>query len=365
MIISCPKEIFPGETRVALTPETAAKMAAWGYEIRVEKNAGTTAGFSDEAYQKAGATVVDNAYEDANILLKIWAPLPGEATQLRAGQTVLANFEALRYPDRITSFAALGITAFALDKLPRISRAQSMDILSSQSNLAGYCAILEAASLLPKAIPMMMTAAGTVPPARVLILGAGVAGLQAIATAKRLGAQVYAADVRSEVKEQVESLGARFVEVAPDKDFKTSGGYATATSEDYQRRQQEAITARLAQTDIVITTALIPGKSAPRLITAEMLRQMPQGGIVIDMATEYGGNVEGSKNNQTVYLNGITLIGDSNLAARLPASASTLFAQNLYNFLAAQYQAGEKRIMFNFDDELVAKTCICKDGEVI
>ena len=240
-----------------------------------------------------------------------------------------------------------------------------MDILSSQNNLAGYKAVIDAVNLLPKAVPLMMTAAGTVTPARVLILGAGVAGLQAIATAKRLGAVVYASDVRPNVKEQVESLGGRFLDVKNDEHFEAASGYATETSAAYQKMQQEAVSAQLNRTDIIIGTALVPGKTAPRLINKCMLGKLPRGAVVIDMAAASGGNIEGSVDGETIDIEGVTLIGASDLAATLPYSASLLFANNIYHFLSPQYQSDKRQIVFNFEDELINKTCITRNGKVL
>ena len=367
MIISIPRERRNGETRVAATPETVRRYVSLGFAVRVEQNAGRLSGFPDETYRQAGAEIVaDTAalWKGAGLILKIWAPQPEEDAYLFPGQTIVANFQALDNRERAAVFAARQTTCFALELIPRISRAQSMDILTSQSNLAGYKAVLKGVNMLDRALPMMMTAAGTVPPARVLILGAGVAGLQAIATAKRLGAQVYAADVRPSVKEQVESLGARFVDVENEENFEDNGGYAGETSAAYQKRQPKAVAEQLAKTDLAVTTALIPGKPAPRLISAEMLRNMPEGSVVVDMAAAAGGNVEGSQDNQTVRIGGVTVIGDSNLAAGVPASASTLFARNVFNFLNAMYNPETQNITFDFADELVAKTCICKDGQL-
>jgi len=367
MIIAVPVERAIEETRVAATPETVKKYAAWGIETRIEQNAGNRAGFTDKEYELAGAKIISSPqelYKHADIILKINAPLPEELTYLTSGQTIIANLQALSHPAHIKELADKGLICMALDMLPRISRAQSMDILSSQSNLSGYAAVIEAASRLNKAIPLMMTAAGTVPPAKVLILGAGVAGLQAIATAKRLGAQVYAFDVRPQVKEQVESLGAKFIEVSQEH-FEASDGYASETSLAYQKQQQAAIAAQLATADIVITTALIPGKQAPILITADMLKQMPEGGVIIDMAAASGGNVEGSIDGQIIKINNIEIIGNSNPATLIPATASKLFANNIYNFLAAQYQTNGKRIVFNFEEELVSKVCVAKGGKLL
>lgn len=366
MIIAIPKEIKKGENRVAATPDTVKKMSEWGYTLHVEKDAGLAAGFSDEDYRAAGAEITStpaHTYNNADIVCKIWAPQPEEDIYLEKGMTIIANFQALNQPQRIEKFAEFGLQCFALELLPRISRAQSMDILSSQSNLAGYKAVINAVGKLGKAVPMMMTAAGTITPAKVLILGAGVAGLQAIATAKRLGAQVFASDVRPQVKEQVESLGARFVEVKTEEHFETEGGYARETSDEYKKQQSIAVAEQLAKTDIAITTALIPGKPAPQLITKEMIAGMPKGAVIIDMAVETGGNVAGSEVDQEVEIDGVKIIGNSNLAAELPNSASLLFAKNIYNFLSPMYNPEQKKIIFNFEDELIDKTCICKDGE--
>lgn len=367
MIIAVPKERRRGETRVAASPETVRKIVSWGMTIRIEKDAGLAAGFSNEAYLDAGAEITaspEDTYRGAGIILKIWAPLPEEEKLLAAGMTIISNFEILSNKDRLESFSRLGTTCFALDLMPRISRAQSMDILSSQSNLAGYKAVIEAVNASGKAVPLMMTAAGTIPPVKVLVLGAGVAGLQAIATAKRLGAQVFAADVRPQVKEQVESLGGRFIDVATAENFETNGGYATETSEDYQRKQKEAVAEQLKKTDIAITTALIPGRPAPRLISRAMIDAMPAGAVIVDMASSSGGNVEGSEDGATVITNGVTIIGNSNLAAGVPSSASALFARNIINFIAPMYSADSGQIVFDFEDELVRKTCICKDGKL-
>lgn len=367
MIIAVPKEITPDEKRVALTPEIVRKITLWGFSVFVETNAGRPAGFSDKDYQDNGAEIKYSAketYKNADFIFKIWAPLPQEEKLIKKGCTIIANFQALNQPQRIKKFAERQTTCFALDLIPRISRAQSMDILSSQSNLAGYEAVIEAVSMSDKAVPMMMTAAGSITPAKVLILGAGVAGLQAIATAKRLGAMVFASDVRPSVKEQVESLGGKFLEIPNSENFEASGGYARETSDDYQEKQRRIIAEQLKKTDIVITTALIPGKQAPRLITAEMLKNMPQGGIVVDMAIKSGGNVEGSENGKITEIKGIKIIGNSNLASNVANSASRLFAQNIYNFISPMYKQDSKTFVFNDDDEIIKATCICKDGQL-
>lgn len=367
MIIAAVKELKDGEKRVAAVPEVVKKLTSMGFSFRVEKDAGLAAGFSNEDYLSAGAEICNSAketYKGADFIFKIWAPLPEENKYLSKGQTIIANFRTFSNRGQIEKLAALGLQCFALELLPRISRAQSMDILSSQSNLAGYKAVIEAVNHLNKAVPMMMTAAGTVAPAKILVLGAGVAGLQAIATAKRLGAQVFASDVRPQVKEQVESLGGRFLEVKTEESFETQGGYAKETSEDYKKKQSEAVAEQLKKTDIAITTALIPGRQAPRLISAEMIKEMPRGAVIVDMAADSGGNVEGSKNDALIEINGVTIIGNSNLAADIPYSASRLFAKNILNFITPMYEPEQKIIIFNYTDELIRDTCICKDGNL-
>lgn len=368
MLIAVPKEIKSGETRVAATPDIVRKYKFMGLDVHVQSGAGEASGFSDQDYRNAGAEIkktAEDTYKKANIILKIWAPEASEDHYLKSGMAIFANFQALTNRGRIVTFAHLGLTCFALELMPRISRAQSMDILSSQSNLAGYKAVLEAVNHLSAAVPMMMTAAGTIAPAKALILGAGVAGLQAIATAKRLGAVVYASDVRPQVKEQIESLGGKFVEVKSDENFETSGGYAKETSADYKHKQQEAVAEQLAKTNFAVTTALIPGLPAPRLITKAMLSAMPANSVVIDMAAASGGNVEGSQDNKTIVINGVTVIGNSNLAAQLPASASPLFAKNIFNFLETMYDKEAKKLDYHFEDELIKGTCLCYNGQMI
>lgn len=368
MIIAVLKEITAGETRVAATPDIVKRYCDMGFKVQIEKNAGAKAGFADSDYTAAGAEIMSTpakTVQGASVILKIWAPFVSEDSLFKPGQILVANMQAQANPERIKTLAKLGLTCFALELMPRTSRAQSMDILSSQSNLAGYKAVIEAFNLLPKAAPLMMTAAGTITPARVLILGAGVAGLQAIATAKRLGAVVYASDVRAAVKEQVESLGGKFVDVETDENMETRGGYAKQASAEYLRRQKQAVAERLRQTDVAITTALIPGKPAPRLIDSSMLEQMPKGSVVIDMAASSGGNVEGSEEGHLIDINGVRVMGNSNLAAGVPTSASLLFAKNIYNFLNAQYNPKTNEFKFNFDDDLVAQTCVTKDGKFL
>ncbi len=342
MIISVPKEIKSYETRVAATPETVHKFIRLGLHVKIEQDAGQLAGFADEEYRQAGAEICPNAqqtYSNANIILKINAPQPQEDIFLQSGMTVIGNFQASDIPERTKDFAKLGVQCFALDLIPRISRAQSMDILSSQSNLAGYRAVIEALNHFNKATPLMMTAAGTIPPAKILILGIGVAGLQAIATAKRLGAQVYASDIRPETKEQTLSLGAKFVEeLTPDL---------------------------LNRIDIIITTAIIAGKRAPILLNDSQLHAMRPNSIIIDMAADNGGNTEATQADKIVIRHGIKIIGNSHLATLIPYSASCLFANNTYNFIAAIFDKESQQLSLNFQDELIKQTCICRNGEIL
>ena len=368
MLIAIPKETREGETRVAATPDIIKKYIQLGFDVQVQTSAGLDSGFSDKDYQNAGAQITPNqasTYKGAQIILKIWAPDHKELSSIEDKSFIFANFQAYDRKTEIPAFASKGITCFALDLMPRISRAQSMDILSSQSNLAGYKAVLEALNYLPSAAPMMMTAAGTIAPAKALILGAGVAGLQAIATAKRLGAVVYASDVRPQVKEQVESLGAKFLDIKTDESFETSGGYAKETSKDYQAKQHLTVAEQLTKTNFAITTALIPGRPAPLLITKEMLQNMPSGSVIVDMATSHGGNVEGSQDNAVQIINDVIVIGNSNLAAKLPASASPLFAKNIFNFIETFYDKAEKILKPDFNDQLIKSTCLCHDKKVI
>ncbi|MFV0626795.1 MAG: NAD(P) transhydrogenase subunit alpha [Alphaproteobacteria bacterium] len=363
MKIAIPRERRKDEQRIALSLETAQKYIKMGFEVYVEKKAGVLSGIEDEQFSEIGVQVVEDVYEYGDIILKIWAPLDEEISKIKKDSVIIANFDYTFDTDKIEVLKKKNITCFALNLVPRISRAQSMDILSSQSNLAGYRAVIDAVAELNKAVPLMMTAAGTVAPIRFLILGAGVAGLQAIATAKRLGGIVFASDVRPQVKEQVESLGGKFVEVKSDEVLETTGGYAKETSADYQKKQNEAVAEQLKKTDVLITTALIPNKKAPVLVTKEMLTLMPSGSIAMDMAAEFGGNIEGSVNGKCVKFGGIKVFGESNLASKLSASASKLFAQNVLNFLIPMYQKESKTFQFNFSDEIVEKTCLCCKGE--
>ena len=339
MRIAVLKERAAGERRVAITPETAKKFAALGAEIAIESGAGELAAIADADYAAAGATVAAAAVvvKDADIVLGVQAPDIELLAGAKPGAWVAATFDPFARKDRVEAYAKAGLEALSMEFMPRITRAQSMDVLSSQSNLAGYKAVIAAADQYGRAFPMMMTAAGTVQAARVFIMGVGVAGLQAIATAKRLGAQVSATDVRSATKEQIQSLGAKpiFVESVAGIEGEGSGGYATEMSEEYQKAQAELVSGHIAKQDIVITTALIPGRAAPRLITDEQIATMKPGSVIFDLAVAQGGNVEGSKPDELVVRHGVTIMGYSNTPAALAPDTSALFARNLYNFLSA------------------------------
>ena len=373
MHIGIPVEIHGGETRVAATPETVKKFTAKGFHaVLVQSGAGAGASIPDEAYRDAGATIVTSAaelYSQAQIVLKVRGPDSGELAMMRKDAVLLG----LLVPHQAGGIAALathGLTAFAMEKLPRISRAQSMDVLSSQANIAGYKAVLMAANVYQKFFPMLMTAAGTVKAARVLILGAGVAGLQAIATAKRLGAVIEASDVRPAVKEQIESLGAKFLDVPylTDEEREIAqgvGGYARAMPADWMRRQAELVHERAVQADVVITTALIPGRPAPVLLKEETVRAMKPGSVIVDMAVEAGGNCPLSELDKIVVKHGVHLIGISNLPGLVATDASALYARNLLNFLNLMLDAKNGEFKVDREDEIIAGTLVCADGEVI
>jgi len=375
MKIAVPKERRAGEARVAASPDTVKKYVGMGFDVVVESGAGDGAAVPDAAFVAAGAQIAPDARSalaDADIVLKVARPLSGsegndELAMLKPGAILIGYLAALQNRDQVAAYAKAGIVAFAMELLPRISRAQNMDILSSQSNLAGYKAVLDAAAHYGRAMPMMMTAAGTVAPAKVLVLGAGVAGLQAIATAKRLGAIVSAFDVRPAVKEQVESLGAKFVEVDPEatKSAETAGGYAKEMSADYQKKQADKIHETLKKTDIAISTALIPGKPAPVLITEEMVKDMRPGSVIVDLAVEAGGNCPLSERGKVVTKYGVTLVGYDNMPSRLAADTSALYAKNLLNFLTLSYDKDAKGLKINWDDEIIKGTALTRDGQVI
>jgi NAD(P) transhydrogenase subunit alpha len=366
MRIGIPAEISPGETRVAATPETVRKFTAGGrHSVLVQNGAGTGASIPDTEFAAAGATLgcAADVYSQSDIVLKVARPEPSELPQLRRGSILVG---LLSPHEDLSDLAATGVTAFALERLPRITRAQSMDVLSSQANIAGYKAVIVAAYEYGRFMPMLMTAAGTVKAARVLVLGAGVAGLQAIATAKRLGAVIEAFDVRPDVKEQVESLGAKFVEVALSDDERqaqaSAGGYAREMSEDYKRRQSALIAERAKAADIVITTALIPGRPAPVLVPEDTVTGMKPGSVIVDLAVRQGGNCPLSVKDQTVIRHNVTIVASSNLPATLAADASALYARNLFNFTALLADPKTGALTIDRSDEIVAATLVCIDG---
>lgn len=371
MKLGIPAETRPNETRVAATPETVKKITALGHHAAViQAGAGAGSDIPDEQFTAAGATLVASAnevYRQADIVLKVRGPDPQELAQLRRGQVLIGLLNP-HDTDGIGAIAQQGVTAFAMEALPRISRAQNMDVLSSQANIGGYKAVMMAANAYRRLMPMLMTAAGTVKAARVVVMGVGVAGLQAIATAKRLGAVVEATDVRPETKEQVESLGAKFIEVplteAEKELAKGQGGYAREMGEDYRKRQAALVAERIKQADIVITTALIPGRPAPVLVTKEMVKSMRPGSVIVDMAVEQGGNCPLSERDQTVVKHGVTLIGITNLPALVAADASALYARNLLNFLGLMLDGKTGEFKINRDDEILAGTLLCMDGEL-
>ena len=360
-------ETASGERRVAITPETAKKFIALGAEVAVEAGSGQGASITDEAYAEAGATVGPAAQvmRDADIVLAVRAPETTRLTGAKPDAMVAAMFDPYRDRETVDAYAGAGYEALSMELMPRITRAQSMDVLSSQSNLAGYKAVIAAADAYGRAFPMMMTAAGTVQAARVFVMGVGVAGLQAIATAKRLGAQVSATDVRSATKEQIQSLGAKpvFVETVAGIEGEGSGGYATEMSEEYQKAQAELVSSHIAKQDIVITTALIPGKPAPRLISDAQIATMKPGSVIFDLAVANGGNVEGAKADEPVTKHGVTIIGFSNTAGRLAADASALYSRNLYNFLSAFWDkdAGKPTL----DEEIGSAVRLTQGGKVV
>ena len=372
MFIGIPAEVLDGETRVAATPETVKKFSANGsHVVLIQSGAGAGASITDESFKEAGATIVNDAaelYRLSQIILKVQAPDSSEIKMIRK-DAVLLGLLSPHKTEGIASLAAHGLTAFSMEKIPRISRAQNMDVLSSQANIAGYKAVLIAANVYQKFLPMLMTAAGTVKAARILVLGAGVAGLQAIATAKRLGAVIEAFDVRPVAKEQVESLGAKFVEVPLSDEEKeqaeTAGGYAREMSDDYKRRQGELVHQRALVADIIITTALIPGRPAPVLINEETVKEMKPGSVIVDMAVEAGGNCPLSELNKTVVKHGVSLIGIANIPGLVAADSSSLYSRNLLNFLNLMLDAESGEFKLDREDEIIAGTLVCIDGEVV
>ena len=364
------KERRAGEARVAATPETVKKLKGLGLEIAVEHGAGAGARISDADYEAAGAAIAPDAaaaLTGADIVLKVRVPEANEIAGMKKGAVVAALLAPYTEKETIQRLAAQGVTAFAMEFIPRISRAQAMDVLSSQANLAGYKAVIDAAAQFGRAFPMMMTAAGTIAPARVLVMGVGVAGLQAIATAKRLGAIVSATDVRPATKEQVESLGATFVAVMYDefKNAQTDAGYAKEMSPEYQAKQAALIAETIKKQDIVITTALIPGRKAPVLVSEEMLKTMKPGSIIVDLAAEQGGNCPLTKPDQVVEVYGVTLMGYTNLPARLASDTSNLYARNLFNFISLIVDKKTGALALNWDDEIVKGAGLTRDGEIV
>ncbi len=369
MIIGVPTESNPSDHRVAVVPSVVPALLRTGAEVLVEPSAGAAAGFPDDAYEKAGAKIAADRgqlFSTANVLVRVQGvgADQSELAHMHEGQALIAMLDPLGTPATAQSLAAAGVTAFALELVPRISRAQSMDVLSSMATVAGYKAVLLAASMVNKMYPLLMTAAGTVKPARVLIIGAGVAGLQAIATSQRLGAVVHAYDIRPAVKEQVESLGARFVELDIDTgNAEGAGGYAQAMDEDYYRRQRELMADVVAENDVVITTAAVPGRAAPILVTAEAARRMQPGSVIIDLAAETGGNCELTVVGETIVENGVSIVGPHDLAATIPGDASSMYSRNISAFLQALIKDGEFNI--DLEDEALRESLLTHNGEVV
>ena len=375
MKISIPKENRKGETRVAASPEIVRKFISMGFSVTIESGAGLNAGFTDEIFKDVGAEIaVDtkSTLENADLVFKIQRLMTSsdsinEISMCKKNAMILSHMSALSTKKDSEEYAKASLTTFAMDLMPRISRAQSMDVLSSQSNLSGYQAVIKGADNFNSAFPMMMTAAGTVAPAKVFIMGVGVAGLQAIATAKRMGAIVTAYDVRAATKEQVESLGGKFLIVDEEamKEAETSGGYAKEMTEEYKKKEQEVIKKHISDQDIVITTALIPGRPAPRLVTAEMVKSMRTGTVIVDLAAEMGGNCELTKRNEVFDADGVKIVGYDNLPGELPKDASTLFAKNLLNFLSPHFNSETKKLELDWEDETVKNTLVTKDGNIV
>ena len=375
MKISIPKENRIGETRVAASPEVVKKFVSMGFDVTIQSDAGLESGFTDEIFKSVGASIssdTKSTLANADIIFKIQRLMTSndeldETSMCKKDAIVISHMSALSSKKDIEQYAKASITTFAMDLMPRISRAQSMDVLSSQSNLSGYQAVIKGANNFNSAFPMMMTAAGTVAPAKVFIMGVGVAGLQAIATAKRMGAIVTAYDVRAATKEQVESLGGKFLVVDEEamKEAETSGGYAKEMTEEYKKKEQDVIKNHIKDQDIVITTALIPGRPAPKLVSAEMVNSMKTGSVIVDLAVETGGNCELAKRNEVVNAYGVKIVGYDNLPGELPKDASTLFAKNLLNFLSPHVNAETKSLELDWEDETVKNTLVTKDGSIV
>lgn len=366
MKICVPKETKERENRVALTPTVVKQLVQAGYEVCVEQSAGLKSYFDDAMYTEAGATTVSDArkvYAEADVVLKVNAPSSEEVSWMKKDAILISFMFAATNKDVVEASVKAGITAFSMDAVPRISRAQKMDALSSQANLAGYKAVLLAANEIGKILPMMTTAAGTIRPSKVVIFGAGVAGLQAIATAKRLGAVVEVSDIRPETKEQVESLGGKFIEMKGDDSVKMEGGYVKGVSDDFLKRQQELVAKHVREADIIITTALIPGRKAPVLVTEEMVKSMRFGSVILDMAVESGGNVVGSELNKTIVKNGVTIIGESNIPSLLPMNASDLYAKNIQTLLV--HLSTKDEFKWEMDEEITKGSLIVHQGKAV
>ena len=365
MKVSIPKEKNDFERRVSVTPDVVQSLIKAGFEVYVEKDAGLNSYFSNDAYEKAGAKILSDTtiYSDADVVLKVNAPSPSEISLMKKGSVLISMMYAATNPEVVEACAKAGVNSFSMDAIPRISRAQKMDVLSSQANLAGYKAVLIGAAALGKIFPLLMTAAGTIKPSKVVIMGAGVAGLQAIATAKRLGAIVEVSDIRPETKEQVESLGGKFIQLKNDDSVQLEGGYVKGVSDEFLKMQQELIAKHISEADLVITTALIPGRKAPILITDEMVKSMKMGSVIVDMAVGQGGNCTMSEVNKTVVKNGVTIIGESNLPSLLPLNASELYAKNIQAFLL--HLATKDGFKWEMEEEITKGSLITYNGEAV
>jgi NAD(P) transhydrogenase subunit alpha len=371
MVIAVPREVLPGENRVACVPDVASKLIKSGFQVQVEKDAGLNAGYTNEMYEKAGAKIVslNELYSSADIVIKVQRPLDhpnagkNELDLFKAGTLLITFLYPLNYPELAKKCAEKKINVISMDMIPRTTLAQKMDALSSQANIAGYKSVVMCANTLGKIFPLMMTAAGTISPARVVIMGAGVAGLQALGTAKRLGAVVEVSDIRAAVKEEVQSLGGKFIEVEGAEDMQDAGGYAKEASEEFLKKQKDLIFKHITEADIVITTALVPGKKAPILVTEEMVKNMRPGSVVLDMAVEFGGNCEVSEKGKTVKKHGVTIIGEPNLPSLVPTHSSDMYSKNILALI--QHIGKEGKVDLKLDDEIVKGSLITHDGAVI
>lgn len=364
MKVGVPKESAPGERRVALVPDTVSRLVKSGLEVAVERGAGADSSFPDAAYEQAGASLVDrDAALGADLVAKVQKPTEEEIALLREGAVLVSFLQPLNSPDLVRALARRRVTAFGMEAIPRVTRAQPMDALSSQTTVSGYKAVLMAAAALPKFLPMLTTAAGTIPPAKVFVIGAGVAGLQAIATARRLGAVVEAFDTRPVVKEQVQSLGGKFLEIDLGEQGEAAGGYARELSEEAQQKQRELMRKAVRDNDIVITTALVPGRRAPLLVTEDMVKEMRPGSVIVDLASEMGGNCEVTEPGGTVVKHGVTVIGETNVPSTMPFHASQMYSRNVASLLGLLVKDGQ--LSLDFEDEIVKGTCITHEGLVV